>query len=272
MEPAPAENWSPPAPSNDDGEIVPQGCDTCGGIGWIGSDQPVGHPDFGSVTPCGACSYGEDKEEVVRQYAHRAGLGPDQLGQSFQTWDNGRQPNPRHAAMLAEAFGRWASEASGGGDRRWYPWLVVMGGTGIGKTHLCVAAMWRLARRHQWATYISGTSLGDAVRDFDGDTAKNLKATMIEAHWLLLDDVGSAHDPNRYVAGIVQDVLNRRYDEGRKPTLLTSNHVGADLQPHIDRDATGRTWDRLNDAMVSEVIDASALVSVRGQQDAGGDE
>jgi DNA replication protein DnaC len=204
----------------------------------------------------------------VRSFARMSGLGPEHLEQSFQSWDNEKQPNPRHAATLAEAFGRWAAEQSGD-VARWYPWLVVMGGTGIGKTHLCRAAMWRLARRNQWSTYITGPQLGDAVRDFDSDAPRNIKATMIEAHWLIIDDVGSAHDPTRYVAGIVQDVLNQRFDR-RAPTLLTSNKVGEALKEHVDRDDTGRTWDRLNDLYVSEVIDASALVSVRGRD--GGQE
>jgi DNA replication protein DnaC len=252
-------SWSPPAdPESDDA------CGTCMGLAFVSPAEPppIGHPDFGQLIPCPTCS-GKDSDEITRQYARLSGLSEGHLPQSFQTFDTQLQQNRAGAVAMLNAFGSWAAGAQEG--RSWYPWVVVLGDPGIGKTHLCVAAMWRLARRAQRSLYMDSTTLAEHARSFDDGRADALHGDLTRASWLILDSLGDAHDPRGYVAGVVAAALMARYEK-RLPTLITSNLTVSELGLAVDRTEHGRVMDRLNDASLVDVLVLHGdLVSVRPQ-------
>lgn len=106
--------------------------------------------------------------------------------------------------------------------------LLLLGGTGVGKTHQSYGAMRLIAasgRPPLRRVAISEPRLYANLRNFsgrdDGDPACRTE-TYIEADLLLLDDIGSAKDTDWTVAEVMFPIIDARYSAGR-PTILTSN-------------------------------------------------
>lgn len=113
--------------------------------------------------------------------------------------------------------------------------------------------------------YVGAEQMADEMRNFEAHAADNFKRAMASAAWLILDDIGGVRDPNRYIVSIVSDVLRARYKR-QAPTLLISNLIGVQLKAAVDIDDIGAVWDRLDDRMLSEIIDTGdALASVRSK-------
>ena len=250
-------NWSPPI----DPELS-ENCATCMDVKFVSPAEsvPLGHPDFGGLIPCPECS-GADSDEAVRRFAKLAGLNEEHVPQSFQSFDVAMQDNQAAALIMLNAFSGWAVGAQP--PASWYPWAVILGDPGIGKTHLCIAAMWRLARRHQVSLYMDAVELANRARSFDDGQADDLQRQLVDAPWLLLDDVGNVHDPSGYVASVVSGVLGERHKR-RMPTLITSNLTIEELSVAVDRTSHARIFDRFNDASLCGVwVLHKDLTSVR---------
>lgn len=126
--------------------------------------------------------------------------------------------------------------------RRWLearpsPWLVLLGGTGTGKT---VAAAWAIAHAH--GAYISATQLRALMTRavWDGDDLPDAARSRL----LVLDDLGAEKetDPEKFQAALFE-LLNRRQSE-RTRTIITSNLSRSRL---ADRTRYGdRVVDRIN--------------------------
>ena len=103
-----------------------------------------------------------------------------------------------------------------------------------------------------------------AVRRWGGGGRRNEQRSRLKAEqWLLVEHVGRGHDPNGWVAGLVADTLSARYKK-RLPTMIVSNLTLDELAEAVDRSEHGRTWDRLEDAsLVNILIVHKYLTSVR---------
>ena len=199
---------------------------------------------------------------IETRCAALSGLGKEDEAKRFDTFNVDLQEDSQAAAMLLSTVHQWASSEAPRGQR-WLPWLVILGPPGIGKTHLAIAAMWRIAARRGISMYVNGATLGDTMRNFEDNAADNFKSSMVKADWLVIDDIGAAYDPNSYIAGTIHDVLTRRYERAA-PTLMTSNLTEDQLKCAVDRDDLGRIYSRMSDVMVSRVVDVTSLTSVRG--------
>jgi DNA replication protein DnaC len=106
-----------------------------------------------------------------------------------------------------------------------------MGPSGVGKTHLAVAALRQLmARGHQVRFYDYRELLKEIQNSYNADDPSSESSVMrpvLDAEILLLDDIG-AGKPSDWVMETVGHILNKRYNE-KRVTLLTTNYLdGAD--------------------------------------------
>jgi len=119
-------------------------------------------------------------------------------------------------------------------------WLVLLGDTGVGKTHLAaaIAHHWREAGRQ--VEFVVVPDLLDriraGVREDDGDQYQLLEQIRTSAH-LVLDDLG-VHSATPWAQEKLFQILNYRYN-GRLPTVIT----------------VGRPLEELPDALVSRMHD-----------------
>jgi DNA replication protein DnaC len=109
-------------------------CPHCSGLGYVRTDYPVGHPDFGKLQIC-VC-----RKDEVSKHSRRRLYAISRLDElNDLTFDNfearGRIGLPARQADSLEAAGnhalRYAREMQG--------WLLLEGGFGSGKTHLAAA-------------------------------------------------------------------------------------------------------------------------------------
>ena len=105
--------------------------------------------------------------------------------------------------------------------------LLLMGSTGLGKTHLALAIAGRVARKGCGVLY---TTVQDLVArlekerfrsDWEEDGEESFRDTLREADLLILDDLG-VEFPSAFSTAAVNDLINARLMENR-PTIVTTN-------------------------------------------------
>lgn len=120
-------------------------------------------------------------------------------------------------------------------DREYAVWLVLLGGTGTGKT---VAATWALreALRQGESAYFRTTSRLSRLSGFD-EGAREL-AMLSECGLLVLDDVG-AEAQTAWGSGLLQELLDNRH-QGYRRTIITSNLSANDFKARLGERMTDR--------------------------------
>lgn len=113
---------------------------------------------------------------------------------------------------------RWL-DARRKSPQAWKPILVILGGTGIGKT---VAGAWAFTR-YGGGTYTKSRQLTIAHRSMFGENEAAWR-NMCRAGFAFLDDIGRESDEHSIAA--IEDFIDER--QGR-PTIITSNLTRADL-------------------------------------------
>lgn len=109
--------------------------------------------------------------------------------------------------------------------------LIYLGGTGIGKTHLCSALVpWMMTNFKTWR-YWEERELLRRVRasmsEFKGDFLDSLKH-FIDDDVVILNDVAS-QAVNDFREDLFFDFIDDRYNS-RKPTIITSNLTVKDFK------------------------------------------
>jgi DNA replication protein DnaC len=106
--------------------------------------------------------------------------------------------------------------------------LLLMGGCGVGKTHLAVAALVEIINSGKPGRLVF-SNFQDLIQEiqasFDADTATTKAEIMrpiLEADLLVLDELGS-QKPTQFVQDILYYVINTRYNEERA-TIFTTNY------------------------------------------------
>ncbi len=218
-------------------------CPDCQGTGW----SPV---DDGSVVRCKCVGDVEPSERIKK-----LGLPPRFGGVGF---DNFRAGNPRENSIeynaLTGAMGvakKFAEEYPFGPKRG----LLFQGVPGVGKTHLAIASLKRLAERGFDCIFFDYQTLLQKIRDgYDpaaGAGSRETYRAALDTEILLLDDLG-AHRVTDWVLDTVTAIINHRYNE-EKALIITTNLPVVEMGHNAIAENEGRSRLRVNDSLADRI-------------------
>ncbi len=189
-------------------------CPRCKGAGYLRSNVPFGHPNFGKPIAC-ECKEAEKKEKRRQQLRAMSNMD------AFRDC-NFRSFNP-HLPGTQEAFQaslEFAQNPDG--------WLFLIGPNGCGKTHLAAAIANQSLEEGAVVLFAVVPDLLDHLRAAFAPNAAEvydqLFAKMREAELLILDDLG-AQQSSSWANEKLFQLLNYRYNMGM-PTVITANPKG----------------------------------------------
>ncbi len=231
------------------------GCPICRGVGFVRRRLPLGHPDFGRAAPC-VCVQDEETAERTSRLERYSNLGLLRRMTFATVLPQGRSADPDHQARSRRAFesAKAYAESPDG-------WLVLLGRSGAGKTHLAAAIANRCIERGQPVLFVVVPDLLDhlraAYRPDAEDPYDQLFDQVRRAPLLILDDLGAQAGTPWAVEKLYQ-IVNHRYN-AQLPTVFTSSLALDELDERL------RT--RLSDPLFSQICtleEAAASGGARG--------
>jgi DNA replication protein DnaC len=200
-----------------------ENCALCRGTGW----KLVVRADGvrGSVAVACDCGMEEraarvmERARVPKRYEHCDFQSYVTDLADGKTWTAQHSQSLKQAKLLVQGFVRdYPSSAEKG--------LLLMGPSGVGKTHLAVASLKELIRRGHGGLFCDYRELLKEIQGSynpaSGSTEMGILEPIRTVEILVLDDLG-ASKPSAWVLDIIGLVLNARYNE-RRMTILTTNY------------------------------------------------
>jgi len=194
-------------------------CPHCGGAGFVRRDAALGDPDFGRAFPC-RCVEAEDQQARLARLQRYSNLGPLTRLTFANLIKRGRSADPRDQTRFqrcvedAEAF---ANDPRG--------WLVLVGASGCGKTHVAAAIANRCLEHGVPALFVVVPDLLDHLRAAYRPAAEVSYDELFEqvrnAPVLILDDLGT-QTATPWAEEKLFQIVNHRYN-ARLPTVVTAN-------------------------------------------------
>ena len=198
-----------------------ESCQLCRGTGWKMLPRPDGSGVMAVACDCGM-------EERAGRVLERARIPKRYEHCDFESFSTDVSAAPResqslkHAKQMAEAFVR---DFPGGTEKG----LLFSGPSGVGKTHLAVAALKELLRRGHQGLFCDYRELLKEIQASYNPSSETTEMAILDpirnAEVLVLDDLG-ASKPSDWVRDVVGIVLNSRYND-RRTTIITTNYVDA---------------------------------------------
>ena len=142
-------------------------------------------------------------------------------------WDISR--NAPHSARELKAVRAYNNSVKIGPKN----WLYLYGGYGLGKTHLAIAALRKLALVNEWTARVAvWPELCQLTKESwsanFGPTEAQLWNRVRSARLLLIDDLDKT-STNEWAMGKLYSLINNRLTN-ELPTIITSNHSFTQLQ------------------------------------------
>jgi DNA replication protein DnaC len=198
-------------------------CTLCRGTGWKLVARADGAP--GHVAVACDCAMEEralrvmERARVPKRYEHCDFESYVTDLADGKTWTAQHSHSLKQAKMLAQGFVR---DYPGSAEKG----LLLMGPSGVGKTHLGVASLKELIRRGHGGLFCDYRELLKEIQASYNPASESTEMSVLEpvrnAEILVLDDLG-ASKPSAWVLDIIGLVLNARYNE-RRVTILTTNY------------------------------------------------
>jgi len=221
-------------------------CPICQGIGYLRANVPLGHPEFGKLSPC-ACQLARlatRRADMLRTLSNieiYARMTFDTFAPEGHGLPSDKRANLRWAYEEAESF---AKNPQG--------WLLLRGGYGCGKTHLAAAIANACVEHGQAVLFVTVPDLLDHLRAaFAPTSTSNYDARFSQvqtAPVLILDDLGTESSTPWAQEKLFQ-IFNYRYN-AHLPTVITTNH---DLE-----EIALRLRSRLVDPDLTRIVSISA--------------
>lgn len=216
-------------------------CPICNDTRWVTPDVPFGHPDFGKAVPC-TCALQEwegQKTDRLRRYSNLGAL-------TRLTFDNltpqGRSPDPENQRLFGKALE--AAQAYAENPRGW---LVLVGASGSGKTHLAAAIANRCIEQGISVFFMVVPDLLDHLRATFAPSSETTYDELFEqvrnVPLLVLDDLGT-QSCSPWATEKLFQVLNHRFNS-QLPTVVTTNVTLEKLDESL--------YSRLTDPALSRV-------------------
>lgn len=198
-------------------------CDTCGGSGYIGSDL------------CGCLC-----ELLKKEAAAQLGAVSQAENCTFENFNLGMYPDKPDAktgvsprAQMAEVFAACKDYAQAFTPKS--PSLLMIGHTGLGKTHLSLAIAQAATRMGYGVLYTPVQRLTDKLESTKFSYAAEAKEqyaqdmeSVLTCDLLVLDDLG-AEFITQFSSSVIYNIVNTRLVEGR-PFIISTNLEPAELE------------------------------------------
>jgi len=234
----------------------PRACPVCGGTGW----KDVISTTERRVARCGCFLQTQAKHilavaDIPARYADC----------EFSNYETGGSDGLASAKIKIEA---WTSQYPLGRSG-----LLLVGPSGVGKTHLSVAALRRLAQKGVHCLFCDYRELLKKIQNSYNPSVQTTELELLrpifETEVVLLDDLGAVK-PSEWVWDTVSLVLNARYNE-KLTTIITSNFLdgasaAAERVESLRRAVREETLgDRIGERMRSRLFEMCRLVQVNGK-------
>ncbi len=202
-------------------------CAVCKDREWLHPTGPDGEPQYHLAIPCRCLQDARRRQMESPEYQRQQGAR-----QTEQTFANFRVPT-KGGARDARDFARdWAD------PRATFIWLLVYGGTGNGKSHLCNAALLALLARGVKAKLVTAAGLLSTLRrGIETHTTDDLMAEYQQMPTLIIDDLGAgmkhpSEKGSEWEWARMEELLVFRY-ENVMPTMCCTNLDLPDLPERI---------------------------------------
>jgi DNA replication protein DnaC len=234
----------------------PQSCPICRGTGW--KDVITGNER--RVTRCDCFLQTQAKHYLV------ASEIPARYGDcEFSNYYSGENDGLAAAKIKIQTWaGQYPLDRGG---------LLLVGPSGVGKTHLSVAAVKQLTQKGVHCLFCDYRELLKKIQNSYNPSVQatelELLRPVFETEVVLLDDLGAVK-PSEWVWDTVSLVLNARYNE-KLTTIITSNFLDGSSAA-IERVEGPRRaareetlGDRIGERMRSRLFEMCRLVQVNGK-------
>src|SRR3984893_8186890 len=201
-----------------------ENCSLCRGTGW--KLVPRSDGTRGSVAVACDCGMEEraarvmERARIPKRYEHCDFESYVTDLADGKTWTTQHSQSLKNAKLLTQGFVR---DYPGSAEKG----LLLMGPSGVGKTHLAVASLKELVRRGHGGLFCDYRELLKEIQASYNPASQSTEMGILEpirtAEILVLDDLG-ATKPSDWVLDIIGLVLNARYNE-RRMTILTTNYL-----------------------------------------------
>jgi DNA replication protein DnaC len=201
-----------------------ENCTLCRGTGW--KLVPRSDGTRGNVAVACDCGMEEratrvmERARVPKRYEHCDFESYVTDLVDGKTWTTQHSQSLKNAKLLTQGFVR---DYPGSAEKG----LLLMGPSGVGKTHLAVASLKELVRRGHGGLFCDYRELLKEIQASYNPASESTEMGILEpirtVEILVLDDLG-ASKPSDWVRDIVGIVLNARYNE-RRTTIITTNYV-----------------------------------------------
>jgi DNA replication protein DnaC len=202
-------------------------CSLCRGTGYRMVARKDGPGQVAVACECGMEERAEkvmERARIPKRYEHCDFESYATDLADGRTWTSQHEQSLKHAKLVAQSFVREYPASEKG--------LLLMGPSGVGKTHLAVAALKELLRRGHSGLFCDYRELLKEIQASYNPASESTEMSVLEpvrtAEMLVLDDLG-ASKPSAWVLDIIGLVLNARYNE-RRMTILTTNYFDEDAQ------------------------------------------
>lgn len=205
-------------------------CPICQGLGFVGRDLPIDHPEFGKISIC-SCRMehvNRNKSDKLYTFSNLGSL----RDLTFETFmPRGRLGlAPQLAASLQQAY----NSAKHFAEMR-QGWLLLTGTYGSGKTHLAAAIANETIKQSISTLFLTVPDLLDWLRfSFNPDSESSFKDRFAEIRnvpVLILDDFGT-QSSTAWAQEKLFQIINHRYIS-QLPTVITSNYHFEDFEGRI---------------------------------------
>lgn len=185
-------------------------CPACGGSGWVKLDVPVDDARFGKMVRCTCGVARADVSAMVRRRAEAWGMTVLER-MTFESFNASVHPSVEQAFSSAQAFARNPFRC-----------LMLWGGFGSGKSHLCTAIVNVCVEVGTDVLAFTAPDFLDLLRSgYDSGDYERLLGAAKNVRVLVLDDLGSEKGTEWGQEKLFQ-VIDYRYRE-LMPLVLSSN-------------------------------------------------
>ncbi len=230
--------YVPPDDERDDSDGR---CQVCDGRGWISPDVPVGHADFGTISPCHC------QESRLEDEQHERLLTYSNLGNLTRFRFDNLEPDGLSDSEISKSQFRKAYDVARvyANDPR--GWLIFTGPNGAGKTHLAAAIANHCVDSSRIVFFSHAPDLLDHLRSSFGPASEVSYSDLFEqvrtTPLLVLDGLGS-QSATPWAEEKLRQIINHRFN-AELPTIVTTAVPLSGLDPYIATRLTTRGLGRV---------------------------